>query len=128
MSQKADLLIPIGGYVFGVKGRSHSVLGNLSRFACVQPWEPHSKDCGIVCTPSCSITLPVRLVILPFGPTQQKARLRHAKTMPPHQNAHYKGAAAFGGGPFVVWVKLWWHGVGVPQPGLLLGRPKAKDY
>ena len=26
-------------------------------------------------------------------------RLRHANTMPTHENAHHKGAAAFGGGP-----------------------------
>ena len=57
-------------------------------------------------TPSCSIILPVRLIILPLGPTQQKSRLRHANTMPPHQNAHYKEAAAFGGGLFVVWIKM----------------------
>ena len=79
-------------------------------------------------TPSCSIILPVRLIILPLGATQQKSRLRHANTMPPHQNEHYKGAAAFGGGPFVVWVKLWLDGVGMFQPGLLLGRPRGKDY
>ena len=44
-------------------------------------------------------------------------RLRHANTMPTHENAHHKGAAAFGGGPLVVWIEMCWHGVGMPQPG-----------
>ena len=43
-------------------------------------------------------------------------------------NPHHKGAAAEGGGPLVVCILMWWHGVGMPQPGLLLGRPKGKDY
>ena len=49
-------------------------------------------------------------------------------TMPTHENAPYKGAAAFGGGPLVVWIEMCWHGVGMPQPGHLLGRPRGKDY
>ena len=48
--------------------------------------------------------------------------------MPTHENAHYTGAAAFGGGSLVVWIEMCWHGVGMPQPGHLLGRPKGKDY
>ena len=50
-------------------------------------------------TQGCSIILPVKLIILPLGPTQQMPRLRHANTMPTHLNPHYKGAAAEGGGP-----------------------------
>ena len=46
--------------------------------------------------------------------------------MPTHENAHDKEAAAFGGGPLVVWIEMCWHGVGMPQPGHLLGRPKGK--
>ena len=45
-------------------------------------------------------------------------RLRHANTVPTHENAHCKGAAAFGGGPLVVWIKMCWHGVGMPQSGI----------
>ena len=41
--------------------------------------------------------------------------------MPTHENAHYKGAAAFGGGPLVVWIEMCWHGVGMPQTGILEG-------
>ena len=45
--------------------------------------------------------------------------------MPTHENAHYKGAAAFGGGPLVVWIEMCWHGVGMPQPGHCKGRVRS---
>ena len=76
----------------------------------------------------CSRTLPVNLIILALGPTQQMPRLRHANTMPTHLNPHHKGAAAEGSGPLVVCIFMCWDGVGIPQPGHLLGRPKGKDY